>query len=111
VPDPGQMGGPCNSVYNNCIVPGTGTCGQDNSFNPPRPTGQCVGGMFQPDGTPCNSLITTQAVCITGTCTDLDDGFCQGQSAGVPCGVCRTGGTCDGNGHCSGGNPNSGSCG
>jgi hypothetical protein len=133
VPDPNQLSGPCTGAYNNCFVPGTGSCGSG---------GQCVGGQAVPDGTTCNSggalaalcvagkctgngqqcpvtcssgLSCTIDACINGNCTQTPDpqcGFCAGQPDATACGLCQSGATCSG-GVCAGGTPvtNGASCG
>ncbi len=136
IPDPDQAGQTCNSRFNNCYEDGTGLCGLDGT----RPTGECIGGIVKRDGSTCDSAGSREAICVDGTCTgvgdqcpincddnnpttidycangachheDIDDNFCRGQPFGAPCGVCRTGATCDPAGRCSGGTPSETDCG
>jgi hypothetical protein len=117
--DPAQDGQQCNGKYNSCIVPGTGTCAQDQNST----DGVCVGGAPLPDGTPCNSAGSTTATCQQGVCVgngtqcpvscdDSDDctidscangtcihtpypqcGFCRNQPDGT---ICNSGGSATG---------------
>lgn len=67
IPDPGQAGHYCGTVYNNCFI--GKTCGVDTALGFVRPTGACQGGQVAPDFTRCYSGGASFATCQDGVCT------------------------------------------